>query len=202
MNYEVENILQRWESTGLLDGLPQWEKEELAQIYDNTTKLLLAKKTIDKLPKNTFEQLENCYIPVCRRLYRRLGINFDVENMMSDLLISVENNIEELVKNEVTENKRTALVEFCINFADNYEDEISSKEQLSDEEYVERVDKILEVLKEILLDDRVVSYVNRDETEWKIIKKEEIKSPKQTRFWNQRVGFEFLKSTFSELNKT
>ena len=38
---DLFNTIQRWEVLGLLDGLPIREKSELAQIYDNATRLLI-----------------------------------------------------------------------------------------------------------------------------------------------------------------
>jgi hypothetical protein len=32
------NVVERWESLGLLEGLPLEQKYEMAQIYDNATK--------------------------------------------------------------------------------------------------------------------------------------------------------------------
>ena len=29
---DILNVIQRWESLGLLEGLPVWEKEELEQV--------------------------------------------------------------------------------------------------------------------------------------------------------------------------
>ncbi len=63
---DVLNVIQRWDSLGLLEGLPSWEKEELAQIYDNATKLLLSKKSVEKIPNDVFTIYDNVYIPICR----------------------------------------------------------------------------------------------------------------------------------------
>ena len=85
---EILNVIQRWEPTGLLDGLPPIQKTELAQVYDNATRIMLSDKSIKKIPKNIFDNYENTLIPICRRLYRRVGPNFNLEVMMGELLES------------------------------------------------------------------------------------------------------------------
>ena len=61
---DILNVIQRWESLGLLEGLPVWEKEELAQVYDNATRLLLSEQALKKIPKDVFEIFDNVYIPI------------------------------------------------------------------------------------------------------------------------------------------
>ena len=49
---DVLNVVERWGTLGLLDGLPILDKTELAQIYDNATRLMLSTVAIKKIPKN------------------------------------------------------------------------------------------------------------------------------------------------------
>jgi hypothetical protein len=70
---DLFNTIQRWEVLGLLDGLPIREKSELAQIYDNATRLLLSNRTLSKVPKNIADTMDDVFIPICRRLYKRVG---------------------------------------------------------------------------------------------------------------------------------
>ena len=83
---EILDIVNRWENTGLLYGLPLYEKQELAPIFDNISRVALSKTNKDELSMTVLEDLEDTMFPICRRLYRRVGSEFDVEKML-DLLI-------------------------------------------------------------------------------------------------------------------
>jgi hypothetical protein len=197
---DLLNVMQRWDSLGLLEGLPIWEKEELAQIYDNATKLLLSKKSIEKIPSDIFNIYDNVYIPVCRRLYRRVGPNFDIETMMGLLLESVHDKKNEL-NFDLSKPEKNPVVEFCINFADSYDDEYTNKTILTDEEYSQKIDNLLEHLRNVLLDDKMVSYVNREGNQWNIVHSDAKKTKSQTRFWNQKIGSQLVNSVLSDINK-
>ena len=191
------NVIQRWESLGLLEGLPIWEKEELAQVYDNATRLLLS----DKVGKNVFETYSDVYIPICRRLYRRVGINFNIETMMSKLLEEVNKVNPESLKFDKKSPEKNPVIEFCINFADSYEDDITNINQPTKEEYESKVEKLLLTLKEVLLGEKMVSFVNRENSEWEIKHSEVKKSTQQVRYWNQKIGKQLLTSVLSDINK-
>jgi hypothetical protein len=198
---DLVNVIQRWESLGLLEGLTLWEKEEMAQIYDNATKLLLSERSVKLLPQEISEIYDNVYIPVCRRLYRRVGGNFDISNMMSSLLDRVNEKGSSLLKTETDDPIDNPIVKFCVDFADSYEDEFTSRNTLSDEEYSERIDYLLIKLKEIFLNEKMVSHVNRDNTEWVFKFSEGEKSKQQTRYWNQKLGRQLINSFLSDINK-
>ena len=136
--------------------------------------------------------------PICRRLYRRVGFDFVVEKMMESLIKELETKdfVDTNVKGE-----KNPIVQFCIEFSDLYEDENIIKNQFNDEEYEERVDKILETLKTILLNKEMVSFVDRTNPDWKIMLSDAKKSPKVTRYWNQNVTKEFLTAILSDTNK-
>jgi hypothetical protein len=191
------NVIERWDSLGLLEGLPIWEKEELAQIYDNATRLLLS----DKVGKNVFETYSDVYIPICRRLYRRVGINFNIETMMSKLLEEVNKVNPESLKFDKKIPEKNPIIEFCINFADSYEDEVTNINQLTKEEYESRIEDLLVYLKKVLLDEKMVSFVNRENSEWEIKHSEVKKSTQQVRYWNQKIGKQLLTSVLSDINK-
>ena len=40
---DILEIVQRWDNTGLLYGLPMYEKQELAPIFENVTRVALSK---------------------------------------------------------------------------------------------------------------------------------------------------------------
>lgn len=195
---EILDVVQRWENTGLLYGLPLHEKQELAPIFDNISRIALSLTEKNKISMKTLEKLEDTMFPICRRLYRRVGFDFDVEKMMESLIKELETKdfVDTNVKGE-----KNPIVQFCIEFSDLYEDENIIKNQFNDEEYEERVDKILETLKTILLNKEMVSFVDRTNPDWKIMLSDTKKSPKVTRYWNQNVTKEFLTAILSDTNK-
>ena len=200
---EISDCVSRWSSTGLLYGLPLHEKQELAPIFDNISRIALSLTEKKKLSSKTLDKLEDTMFPICRRLYRRVGFDFDVEKMMESLIKELE--VKELEVKEFTDTnikgEKNPIVQFCIQFSDLYEDENIVKNQFDDEEYEERVDKILETLKTILLNKDMVSFVDKTNPEWKVMLSDAKKSPKQTRYWNQNVTKEFLSAILNDTNK-
>lgn len=195
---EISDCVSRWSSTGLLYGLPLHEKQELAPIFDNVSRMALSLTDKNKISIKTLEKLEDTMFPICRRLYRRVGFDFDIEKMMDSLIKEIETKD---FSGEVSGDKKNPIVNFCINFADTYEDEVISKKQFSDKEYSERVDKALTILRQILLNKEMVSFVDRTNSDWKVMLSDAKKSPKQTRYWNQNVSKEFLTAILSDTNK-
>ena len=203
MEYTEEEILDcvnRWENTGLLYALPLYEKQELAPIYDNVARVNLSKFDRGEISKDVSDILDEVMFPICRRLYRRVGCDFDLEKMMSDLIKKVTDNIDTITKYN-PDKKVNPIVDFCVEFADTYEDSVINKKQMNDKEYTERVDKILENLRSILLNKDMVSFIDRTSPDWKIILSEAKKSPKQTRIHNQRVAQEIFVSIIHDTNK-
>lgn len=193
---EILDVVQRWDHTGLLYGLPLYEKQELAPIFDNASRIALS----TNLPFEVSDKLEDVMFPICRRLYRRVGSEFDIEKMINTLIKEVTEKKDFLIS-EPKDKSSNPIVEFCVHFADNYEDEVISKKQFSDEEYEERVEKILGVMRDILLNKDMVSFMDRTNSDWKIMLSDSKKSPKQTRYWNQKVVQETLASIIRDTNK-
>ena len=196
INLDME-VISRWEPTGLIDGLPIWEKEELATLYDNTVRIILSNVVISKLPKDDFNLLEECSMPIIRRLYRRVGPNFDLENLLSLLLEKIVENKEFLLSKATPESN--PIVDFAVEFSDNYEDESTSKKQLTKEEYTEQVDKMLKYVRQVLLNDNMVTNVDKSEEEWLLKISDKKKSQTSTRFWNQKIGKDSFGLVFSLL---
>lgn len=69
MEINSESI-ERWGSIGLLEGLPIWEKNELALILDNATKILLDQIKRKSLSDEFLDIYDNVYIPICRSTLR------------------------------------------------------------------------------------------------------------------------------------
>jgi len=196
---DLFNTIQRWEVLGLLDGLPIREKSELAQIYDNATRLLLSNRTLSKVPKNITDTMDDVFIPICRRLYKRVGPNFDLDEMLATLLESVNQNIDEIRKPITKENNPS--LDFCIDFADTYEDRSTNKNTLTNEEYSNKIENMLSYLRQILLNDSMVSYVGKEDDVHRLNLVESKRTKEQTRFWNQSIAKNFLNSYLSEVNK-
>jgi hypothetical protein len=154
---DILNVVQRWEAVGLLDGLPIMEKTELAQIYDNATRLMLSDRSVQKIPEEISEIYDNFYLPICRRLYKRVGPNFNLETMMGKLLEVVNKRGQDILKPNPEQPEKNPVLDFCIEFADNYEDDKTSKNMLSDEEYEQKIDYLTQKIKEILLNENTVS---------------------------------------------
>jgi hypothetical protein len=197
---DLVNVVQRWESLGLLEGLPIQEKVELAQIYDNATRLALSEIKLRRVPKNVSDLMDEIFIPICRRLYKRVGTNFDITTMMSDLLESINNNVVDLTKNNPN-SVEDPIVKFCINFADNYQDEITNVNSLTDEEYRKRVEVLLETMRSILLNDEFINNVEEDGDNFKLIQSSTKKTKNQVRYNNQYVAKNYLSGFLSGINK-
>lgn len=198
---DILNVVQRWEAVGLLDGLPIVEKTELAQIYDNATRLMLSERSIKKIPNEISEIYDNFYLPICRRLYKRVGVNFNLEMMMSELLEVINKKGKDILKSNPEKPEKNPVVDFCIEFADNYEDDETSKNMLSDEEYNQKIDYLIQKIKEILLSENTISYVNKEKEEYNLNIAKTNKPKQQKRFWNQSVAKNLLSSALSEINK-
>ena len=197
---EILEVVQRWENTGLLYGLPLYEKQELAPIYDNVARIALSKLDSGEITRGISDLLDSVMFPICRRLYRRVGCDFNIEKMVNNLVKKVIEN-EEYLNIPVVDKATNPIVEFCVEFADIYEDEIISKKQFNNEDYTERVDKILDSLRHILLNKDMVSFIDRTNSDWKLMLSDSKKSPKQTRYWNQKIAQEILSSTLRDTNK-
>ena len=198
---DIINVEERWESLGLLDGIPILQKTELAQIYDNATKLMLSDISIKKIPKEISELVENFYIPICRRLYKRVGPNFNLEFMMGQLLEVVDKKRKTILEFDPEKPANNPIVDFCIDFADGYEDDLTKKTSLTDSEYEEKINNVLDITQSVLLNKSLVSYVNNVGGSYKIESSIAKKNPQQRRFWNQSVAKNFLESALSEINK-
>jgi len=198
---EILEVVQRWDQTGLLYGIPLYEKQELAPIYDNIARLVLSKTESGEIGRDLSDMMDSVMYPICRRLYRRVGSEFDYEIMISHLIVKTKENYKKLSQPVGTDKNVNPIVEFCIEFADTYEDDIIVKKQFSDEEYTERVDRIVNTLRNILLNKEMVSFVDRTNSDWKLIMSDSKKSPKQTRYWNQKVGQEILSAVLRDTNK-
>lgn len=196
LDYEV---ISRWESLGMLDNLPLWEKEELALLYDNTVRLVLSDNAISKIPNDVDDIFNTVNLPIVRRLYRRVGPHFNLSEMLGKLLEEVQKNLTQL-KSEATP-EGDPIIDFCKTFADNYEDEKTLSKKLTKEEYAIEVDNILLKLKEILLNNKLVSNVNKEDDGWVLNLSNNLKSEHNTRFWNQKIAYSFLSQSLSDLNK-
>jgi hypothetical protein len=56
-------------------------------------------------------------------------------------------------------------------------------------------------MRDILLNNEMVSFVDRTNSEWKVMLSDTKKSPKQTRYWNQKTAQEALSAIIHDTNK-
>lgn len=193
----ISNIIERWESMGLLEALPRWEKEELAQIFEQSTKVMLFQT--QSMDSSVVDMVSNVFYPSLRRLYRRVGVRFELEKVVTSLIEKTIQSMEELKL--PTTKEKNPILDFCIEFGDTYSDELTDIDIFTKEEYEERVDKVLEFTRTVLLSDELVSYVNRDEDEWKIKYSDHKKSQSSVRVWNQQVALTLLDQVIKDVNK-
>jgi len=197
---EILEVVQRWDQTGLLYGLPLYEKQELAPIFDNVARISLSKLDKGLITREVSDLLDNVMYPICRRLYRRVGADFELERMMEHLIKQVIENKAQLSKT-ITEKVNNPIVEFCVNFADVYSDEKIDKNRFTKEEYKERVTKILNILEKVLTDDKMVSLVDKTTGEWVILHSDAVVSESRIRTHNQKAAQEFLRQVLFDTNK-
>lgn len=186
---DVSNVVSRWTTTGLLDGLPTHEKIELSGLYDVMVKIILS-NGIDK----TNPTLEETILLVTRRIYRRVGSDFDYHHMVDSLKTFLENKTDDDIKNE--------YVKLIVEFSDTYSDDVILKGEFTDEEYKVRVERLLKTVGEILLSDKLISGLNtEDKNSWVINYSDHVKSGRDIRRHNQKIATEILQQIIKETNK-
>lgn len=193
---ELLDVVERWDKTGLLTGLPIYEKQELATVLDNVARVFLSKNVSSEIN----DILEITVFPICRRLYKRIGTSFDVEKMVNDLIEAIQKNKESITKIDPDE-KKDPFVLFSVNFADIYEDDLINEKQFNDEEYTERVDNLLGIMRQILLNKNLVSFVDKTGSNWRILESDIKKSEKETRYKNQKTAKEIFDIIIKDTNK-
>jgi len=150
------------------------------------------KKWLTSLPDNVSKHIKKNISEVSKE---------ELKRVLNDIHNKVTENKTELVKPLNKDEVKNPIVEFAVVFADTYDDDIISKKQFSDTEYIERVDKILDTVRHILLNKELVSFVDRTSSDWKIMLSDAKKSKNQTRYWNQTVSKEFITAILSDTNK-
>ena len=200
---DILEIVQRWDNTGLLYGLPMYEKQELAPIFENVTRVALSKYSNKEVPRNISDLMDSVMFPICRRLYRRVGSDFDIEKMINDLIKKVTENQDMLTQNDKTIKDKfvNPIVSFCIEFADQYSDELINRKQFNETDYKERIVKMLKTIENVLLNPMMTSFIDRSSDNWVVIDSESISSNKGIRIHNQKVALEVFSNIIKDTNK-
>ena len=120
---------------------------------------------------------------------------------MGQLLEVVDKKRKTILEFDPEKPANNPIVDFCIDFADGYEDDLTKKTLLTDSEYEEKINNVLDITQSVLLNKSLVSYVNNVGGSYKIETSIAKKNPQQRRFWNQSVAKNFLESALSEINK-
>jgi len=201
---DILEIVQRWDNTGLLYGLPMYEKQELAPIFENVTRIALSKYSNKEVPRNISDLMDSVMFPICRRLYRRVGSDFDIEKMVNDLIKKVTENQDMLTQTDdktIKDKPVNPIVSFCIEFADQYSDELINRKQFNETDYKERIVKMLKTIENVLLNPMMTSFIDRSSDNWVVIDSESISSNKGIRIHNQKVALEVFSNIIKDTNK-
>lgn len=201
---DILEIVQRWDNTGLLYGLPMYEKQELAPIFENVTRVALSKYSNKEVPRNISDLMDSVMFPICRRLYRRVGSDFDIEKMVNDLIKKVTENQDMLTQTDdktIKDKPVNPIVSFCIDFADQYSDELINRKQFNETDYKERIVKMLKTIENVLLNPMMTSFIDRSSDNWVVIDSESISSNKGIRIHNQKVALEVFSNIIKDTNK-
>ena len=201
---DILEIVQRWDNTGLLYGLPMYEKQELAPIFENVTRVALSKYSNKEVPRNISDLMDSVMFPICRRLYRRVGSDFDIEKMINDLIKKVTENQDMLTQTDdktIKDKFVNPIVSFCIEFADQYSDELINRKQFNETDYKERIVKMLKTIENVLLNPMMTSFIDRSSDNWVVIDSESISSNKGIRIHNQKVALEVFSNIIKDTNK-
>ena len=201
---DILEIVQRWDNTGLLYGLPMYEKQELAPIFENVTRVALSKYSNKEVPRNISDLMDSVMFPICRRLYRRVGSDFDIEKMVNDLIKKVTENQDMLTQTDdktIKDKPVNPIVSFCIEFADKYSDELINRKQFNETDYKERIVKMLKTIENVLLNPMMTSFIDRSSDNWVVIDSESISSNKGIRIHNQKVALEVFSNIIKDTNK-
>ena len=201
---DILEIVQRWDNTGLLYGLPMYEKQELAPIFENVTRVALSKYSNKEVPRNISDLMDSVMFPICRRLYRRVGSDFDIEKMINDLIKKVTENQDMLTQTDdktIKDKPVNPIVSFCIEFADQYSDELINRKQFNETDYKERIVKMLKTIENVLLNPMMTSFIDRSSDNWVVIDSESISSNKGIRIHNQKVALEVFSNIIKDTNK-
>ena len=93
------------------------------------------------------------------------------------------------------------IVSFCIEFADQYSDELINRKQFNETDYKERIVKMLKTIENVLLNPMMTSFIDRSSDNWVVIDSESISSNKGIRIHNQKVALEVFSNIIKDTNK-
>jgi len=94
---ELEKIVKKWQSTGLLEGLSIWKQIKLAQLLNEGAKLLVERSTTNFHN----ELLSGIVLPAISRKFRRLETDFSVGELINQMELyqpTFENKLSKLKK--------------------------------------------------------------------------------------------------------
>jgi len=123
-NYKTKQIRDNWERTGLLEAIPNEDKEKIALYYEIGMVLLLLEDGDDE----TSGRFEQILFPIIRRIYtlsikKELSIE-DIFKKTKEFLYSEEyKNAEEEDKKDTCEVDMEA--ELTSEFCDKYAEELN-----------------------------------------------------------------------------
>ncbi len=82
---EMERLVNKWQSTGLLEGLSIWQKIKLAQLLDDGAMILVERSKTNS--RN--ELLAGLVLPAIGRKFRGISTDFSVEELITEIEVSL-----------------------------------------------------------------------------------------------------------------
>ena len=177
---DLFKVVERWEITGLLEGLPMANKIGLATLYDDITRMLLN----SDLSESELDKLTTFSLMAIKKLYKRVGDNFDLVTFYEKAKIYLIGNPKPIDKDNILE------------FINTYEDDVISKSKLSDEEYSYRINSVVRAINDILLEKNPVSHISDDGFKYADIEM----NNQQLRYWNRRKAIELFTTLLSQID--
>ena len=93
---------------GLLEGLPAMGKKRIKNLILDSAKVVIDQIERKSLNDDFLDVYDTVYIPICRRLYRRVGPRFDIK-MMDKLFEELSNNFNTKEDIESERNEKLKL---------------------------------------------------------------------------------------------
>lgn len=106
--YTIEEIIERWDKLGFLDGFPEDKKEVLAINYENMAHYLIYNDE-----DNVEDSFSTIIFPIIRRITSKIPIKFDsrmlVKYILGITIENVEQYVSETVRKYLKQNKNKVI---------------------------------------------------------------------------------------------
>lgn len=96
--YTIEEIIERWDKLGFLDGFPEDKKEVLAMNYENMARYLIYNNE-----DNVEDSFSTIIFPVIRKITSVIPIKFDSRMLVKYILGITIEDLEQYVSDTIKE---------------------------------------------------------------------------------------------------